>query len=50
MVVKSTKQMQSNGHRLNVEDSKYLIFESKDYSKKIYHVERIAFDLIYFNL
>ena len=48
MVVKSTKQMQSNGHRLNVEDSKYLIFESKDYSKKIYHVERIAFDLIDF--
>ena len=48
MVVKSTKQMQSNGHRLNVEDSKYLIFESKDYSKNIYHVERIAFDLIYF--
>ena len=49
MVVKSTKQMQSNGHRLNVEDSKYLIFESKDYSKKIYfYVERIAFDLIYF--
>ena len=34
MVVKSVKQMQSNGYRLNVEDSKYLIFESEDHSKK----------------
>ena len=48
MVVKSAKQMQSNGYRLNVENSKYLIFESEDYSKKIYHLERIAFDLIDF--
>ena len=48
MVDKSAKQMQSNGYRLNVENSKYLIFESEDYSKKIYHLERIAFDLIDF--
>ena len=34
MVDKSAKQMQSNGYRLNVENSKYLIFESEDYSKK----------------
>ena len=48
MVGKSANHMQSNGYRLNVEDSKYLIFESKGYSKKIYHLERIAFDLIDF--
>ena len=48
MVIKSTKQMQSNGYRLNVENSKYLIFESEDYSKKLYNLELIAFDLIEF--
>ena len=48
MVVKSTKQMQSNGYRLNVEDSKYLIFESKDHSKKLLKLETMAFDLIDF--
>ena len=49
MVDVSTNHMQSNGYRLNVEDSKYLIFESEDYSKKTYHLERIAFDLIFVN-
>ena len=34
MVGKSANHMQSSGYRLNVEDSKYLIFESKDYSQK----------------
>ena len=34
MVDVSTNHMQSNGYRLNVENSKYLIFESEDYSKK----------------
>ena len=48
MVIKSTKQMQSYGYRLNVENSKYLIFESEDYSKKLYSLEIIAFDLIDF--
>ena len=48
MVVVSTNHMQSNGYRLNVENSKYLIFDSEDYSKKIYHLEKIAFDLIDF--
>ena len=48
MVVKSTKQMQSNGYRMNVEDSKYLIFESKDHSKKLRKLETMAFDLIDF--
>ena len=48
MVNKSAKQMQSNGYRMNVEDSKYLIFESKDHSKKLYNLEIIAFDLIDF--
>ena len=48
MVVKSAKQMQSDGYRLNVKNSKYLIFESEEYSKNIYHIERIAFDLIDF--
>ena len=48
MVVKSTNQMQSNGYRLNVEDSKYLIFESKDHSQKLCNLEIIAFDLIDF--
>ena len=48
MVVKSTKQMQTNGYRMNVEDSKYLIFESKDHSKKLRKLETMAFDLIDF--
>ena len=48
MVNKSAKQMQSNGYRLNVEDSKYLIFESKDHSKKLRKLETMAFDLIDF--
>ena len=48
MVVKSTKQMQSNGYRMNVEDSKYLIFESKNHSKKLRKLETVAFDLIDF--
>ena len=48
MVAKSTNQMQSNGYRLNVEDSKYLIFESKDHSQKLCNLERTAFDLIDF--
>ena len=39
MVNKSAKQMQSDGYRLNVEDSKYLIVESEDYSKKLYQLE-----------
>ena len=48
MVNKSAKQMQSNGYRLNVEDSKYLIFESKDHCKKLRKLETMAFDLIDF--
>ena len=48
IVVKSTKQMQTNGYRMNVEDSKYLIFESKDHSKKLHRLETMAFDLIDF--
>ena len=48
MVKKSAKQMQSNGYRLNVEDSKYLIFESKDHCKKLRKLETMAFDLIDF--
>ena len=48
MVVRSTKQKQSNGYRMNVEDSKYLIFESKDHSKKLRKLETMAFDLIDF--
>ena len=48
MVAKSTNQMQSNGYRLNVEDSKYLIFESKDHSQKLYNLEIMAYDLIDF--
>ena len=48
MVVVSTNHMQSNVYRLNVENSKYFIFDSEDYSKKIDHLERIAFDLIDF--
>ena len=48
MVNKSAKQMQSNGYRMNVEDSKYLIFESKDHSKKLGKLETMAFDLIDF--
>ena len=48
MVVKSINHVQSNGYRLNVENSKYLIFESEDYCKKLYHLEIIAFDLIDF--
>ena len=31
MVDVSTNHMQSNGYRLNVENSKYLIFESEYY-------------------
>ena len=45
MVNKSAKQMQSNGYGMNVEDSKYLIFESKDHSKKLRKLETMAFDL-----
>ena len=48
MVNKSAKQMQSNGYRMNVEDSKYLIFESKDHCKKLRKLETMAFDLIDF--
>ena len=48
MVNKSAKQMQSNGYRMNVEDSKYLIYESKDDSKKVRKLETMAFDLIDF--
>ena len=48
MVGKSVNHMQSNGYRLNVEDSKYLIFESKDHSKKLRKLETMAFDLIDF--
>ena len=43
MVNKSAKEMQSNGYRLNVEDSKYLIFESKDHCKKIRKLETMGF-------
>ena len=46
MVTNSVKQ--TNGYRLNVEDSKYLIFESKDHSKKLRKLETMAFDLIDF--
>ena len=46
MVTNSAKQ--SNGYRLNVEDSKYLIFDSKDHSKKLRKLETMAFDLIDF--
>ena len=48
MLIKSTNQMQSNGYRLNVEGSKYLIFESKDHSQKLYNLEIMAYDLIDF--
>ena len=48
MVDKFRKQMKSKGYRLNVEDSKYLIFESEDYSTNLYHLESIAYDLIDF--
>ena len=48
MVNKSAKQMQSNGSRLNVEDSKYMIFKSKDQSKKLRKLESMAHDLIDF--
>ena len=49
MVGVSANQMQSNGYRLNVgEDSKYLLFESEDYCKKLYFLERVSFDLINF--
>ena len=48
MVVVSTNQIHSKGYRLNVENSKYLIFESEEYSKKLYNLEIIAFDLIEF--
>ena len=48
MVNKSAKKMQNNGYRLNVEDSKYLIFESKDHFKKLSKLETMAFDLIDF--
>ena len=47
-LIKSTNQMQSNGYRLNVEGSKYLIFESKDHSQKLYNLEIMAYDLIDF--
>ena len=40
--------MQSNGYRMKVEDSKYLIFASEDHSQKLYNLEIIAFDLIDF--
>ena len=48
MVNKCAKQMQSNGYRMSVEDSKYLIFESKDHSKKLRKLETMAFGLIDF--
>ena len=49
MVGVSANQMQSNGYRLNVgENSKYLLFESEDYCKKLYFLERLSFDLINF--
>ena len=49
MVGLSANQMQSNGYRLNVgENSKYLLFESEDYCKKLYFLERVSFDLINF--
>ena len=49
MVATSAKQMQSNGYRLNVgENTKYLLFESEDFSKKMYFLERVSFDLINF--
>ena len=46
MVTNSAKQ--THGYRMNVEDSKYLIFESKDHSKKLRKLEKMAFDLIDF--
>ena len=48
MFIKSTNQMQSNGYRLNVEDSKYLIFESKDHTQKLYNLKIMVYDLIIF--
>ena len=38
MVTNSAKQ--SNGYRMNVEDSKYLIFESKDHSKNYVNLKQ----------
>ena len=46
MVTNSAKQ--SNSYRMNVKDSKYLIFESKDHSKKLHKLETMVFDLIDF--
>ena len=49
MVGVSANQMQSNGYRLNVgENSKYLLFESEDYCKKLYFLARVSFVLINF--
>ena len=48
MVVESAKQKKSKGYRLNVEDTKYLIFKSEEYYKKLRNLEIIAFDLINF--
>ena len=48
MVTKSAKQKKSRGYRLNVEDTKYLIFKSEEYYKKLRNLEIIAFYLINF--
>ena len=46
MVNKSANQMQRRGYRLNVEDSKYLIFKSNDHFQKINDLEIIVHNLI----
>ena len=48
MVNKSANQMQSKGYRLNVEDSKYLIFETKDHAQKIKDLEIMVHNFIDF--
>ena len=41
MVTKSAKQKKSKGYRLNVEDTKYLIFKSEEYYKRLRNLEII---------
>ena len=48
MITKSAEQKKSKGYRLNVEDTKYLIFKSEEYYKKLRNLETMPFDLIDF--
>ena len=43
MVTKSAKQKKSKGYTLNFEDTKYLIFKSEEYYKKLRNLEIINF-------